>query len=242
MAHIEVDSFVTKFKYLWHSGFKTSLIIEAENGEALVTLKSNLGVIQPPHHGGPQRGQFHRYRGPSYQRRQEKRQASRTAAGLNTAEEVENTNSELSVSASAEQAEPAKEEVKEVVKADKAETNNEDITAEKADKSFYCELCDFKSNWENGLNVHMARKHSKIDQVDGITDSVVDDEKYADTKRYWETGILGTVYQTFLDANEIIENSDFNKDVKGLEKSKILEARKDAFGENFRYVPPWKRK
>ena len=128
MAHIEVDSFVTKFKYLWHSGFKTSLIIEAENGEALVTLKSNLGVIHPPHHGGPQRGQFHRYRGPSYQRRQEKRQAARTAAGLNTAEKVKNTNSEFSVSASAEQAEPAKEELKEVVKADKAETNNEDIT------------------------------------------------------------------------------------------------------------------
>ena len=104
MAHIEVDSFVNKFKYLWHSGFKASLIIEAENGEALVTLKSNLGVIQPPHHGGPQRGQFHRSRGPSYQRRQEKRQAARTAAGLITAEEVENTNSELSVTASAEQA------------------------------------------------------------------------------------------------------------------------------------------
>ena len=89
----------------------------------------------------------------------------------------------------------------------------------------------------------MARKHSKIDQVDGISDNT-DDEKYAyaDTKWYWETGILGTVYQTFLDANEIIDNSDLTEDVKEMERSKILEARKDAFGENFRYFPPWKRK
>ena len=41
---------------------------------------------------------------------------------------------------------------------------------------------------------------------------------------------------------EIIKNSDLNKEAKDMELSKILEARKDAFGENFRYVPPWKQK
>ena len=39
---IEIDSFTTKFKYLVANGFHASLLFEAENGNAIVTLKSSL--------------------------------------------------------------------------------------------------------------------------------------------------------------------------------------------------------
>ena len=47
------------------------------------------------------------------------------------------------------------------------------------------------------------------------------------------------MYQSFLDANHIIENSDLDEGSKVEEKQKLLEARKLAFGDNFRRVPPW---
>ena len=63
--HCEVDSFVSKFKHLWHAGVKASLTIEAVNGQASVILSAGLGPIPPPvhphgHHGLPP----HHHRGP----------------------------------------------------------------------------------------------------------------------------------------------------------------------------------
>ena len=89
----------------------------------------------------------------------------------------------------------------------------------------------------------MTRKHSTIEQLDGnisISDKNIDeDEEYARTARYWKSGSLGSAFQAFLDANEIIDNSNFEMEEKKVEKQKILEARKLAFGNNFSYYPPW---
>ena len=70
-------------------------------------------------------------------------------------------------------------------------------------------------------------------------EEIDDDKKYSGTDHYWRTGRLGTVFQCFLDANEIIENSNLETDMKNEEKGKILEARKIAFGKYFRKFPPW---
>ena len=43
----------------------------------------------------------------------------------------------------------------------------------------------------------------------------------------------------FLDANERVENSNLESEMKTEEKEKILEARKLAFGNYFRNFPPW---
>ena len=92
--------------------------------------------------------------------------------------------------------------------------NDNDKPAEKALEDFLCLICDFSSNWKNGVEIHMARKHSNIDQTDGIIsvasyDEVDDDEKYADTCHYWKTGRLGTAFQPFIDVNKIIDSSNF---------------------------------
>ena len=88
----------------------------------------------------------------------------------------------------------------------------------------------------------MTRKHSNIEQIDGNSseNEDFDDKKYLGTERYWKTGKLGTIFQDFLDANDIIERSDMSKEDKEKEYDKILEARKSAFGTHFKDYPPWK--
>ena len=125
--------------------------------------------------------------------------------------------------------------------AEQATLDLEKKPAEKAVDDLSCLVCDFRSNWENGLRIHMSRKHSKLDQVDGNSDIDIEDEKYSGTNRYWESGRLGTYYQGFLDANYIIETSDLDEEAKIKEKEKVLQARKIAFGEDFRFYPPWRK-
>ena len=71
-------------------------------------------------------------------------------------------------------------------------------------KEFRCELCDFKSN--NRLRIHMARKHSKLEQLDGNNtfNEESDDEKYSSIEHYLKNGWLGSAYQNFIDANDVI--------------------------------------
>ena len=237
----ELDSFVTKFRNLCLAGFQATLTCEAVDGKASVTLKAALGPIPPSFHGHGQHP-GHQHRGPSYQRRQERRQAARKAAGQvpSSTGEVDDhpppndaalADEARYVSAAGEQADQA------------SNLPVEDPTeeAEQADEEFPCQICDFVSNWQNGLKVHMTRKHENIAQVDGNTDSDdFGDKEYLETDRYWKTGILGTIFQTFLDASLIVERSDLSKDNKAVEKAKILEARKHAFGQHFRNYPPWK--
>ena len=67
--------------------------------------------------------------------------------------------------------------------------------AEEVSQYFECLLCDFKSNWDDGLNINMTRKHWEIEQLDGnITENDnTGDEKYAGIKHYWKMGRLGIV-------------------------------------------------
>jgi hypothetical protein len=205
MAYIEIDSFVEKFKNLWHAGLKASLTVEAEHGQASITLRAGLGSIPPPFH--PPRPQTPRpYRGPAYHRRQERRQAARAAAeivGAHTEQVSDSSHNDVVNEGEDQVADKATE----VPTSDENKGNE----AEGASEIFGCYLCDFKSNWENGLTIHLTRKHVEIEQLDGNAtdnDEPKHDEKYAGSKHYWAEGRLGSKYQTFLDAHAIIEESD----------------------------------
>ena len=45
MTNKEIESFVLKFKNLQYAAIKASLPLEAENGEAVVTMKANLALL-----------------------------------------------------------------------------------------------------------------------------------------------------------------------------------------------------
>ena len=171
-------------------------------------------------------------RGPAYQRRQVKREAARAASGqdLFSTEEVVDSSTSNNDNDTTPAAKASDENDKNA--AEQALLINENIvkTAEKAVQDFSCTICDFHSSWKNGLQVHMARMHARIEQLDGNSDVIEEDEKYKETLNYWKTGRLSTSYQSFLDVNEIIEASDLAKSEKSFENGKVLEARKHAFG------------
>jgi hypothetical protein len=131
-------------------------------------------------------------------------------------------------------------------KAEENVQNTSDHTAEEARHDFPCLICDFGSNWESGLLIHMTENHTMMEQVDGnatlMEDALVEDDIYADTCHYWKTGKLGSASQTFIDANKIIDSSNLSEEVKETEKAKVLEARKCAFGDNYKHVPPWNQR
>ena len=53
------------------------------------------------------------------------------------------------------------------VSSEEAVQDKSDQSIEQARKDFHCLICDFVSSWETGLQIHMIKKHSIVEQVDG---------------------------------------------------------------------------
>ena len=228
----ELDTFVTKFHQLWRAGLTAHLNLDTHAGAAWVGLRVQLGQAPGPvHQYSPPRR-----RSPAYGRRQERRRkAACDRATASTTAKVVGTSSIIS---DAESSDLAADKATNVVEANEIERETETTSAEEAD-NFSCDICDFTSNWANGLNIHMARKHATIEQVDGCDDEMHADTDYENSLHYWNHGWLGSGFQTYLDAMAVIEASDLAADEKKEEKSKAMEARKEALGSNFEYFPPW---
>ena len=225
----DIDLFIRNFKELWKSGRSAHLNLDAHAGEAWIGLRVRLGHTGQRHHHHQHEGKTRD--SPSRQRRRLRRAAAREKAAEEAAigtEGAEKAASNVAIDENVGSTEVTEEVTNNVV-----ETESE----------FSCNLCEFRSKWENGIKIHMARKHSRIEQLDGNTSvndaSEEDDEKYKYVKHYLHTGWLGGAYQTFLDAMDIINESDLNEELKVIEKEKVLTARKLALGENFSWFPPW---
>ena len=249
MAHTEIDSFVLKFKNLCSAGYKATLSVEAEDGKASICLKANLGYIplsflHPYHHGQGPPPRVHR--SPSYYRCQARRKAAETAAAVASsdapqADQADTSNLVAEQAPSTPNVVSEEDIIEDETQIENLENEETVQLAEKLNEKYECPICDFSSGWENGLKVHLARKHSKLEQLDGFSEIDDLDKKYEDTLHYWKTGWLGTMYHSFLTANDIIDSIDISEDLKREEKAKILEARKSAFGSSFKNFPPWKK-
>ena len=106
-GHDELGNFVRKFVSLWQSGCNAKLHVEAEAGNAYVSLQVGLGQAHPlpssGRHGGGRRGG-----GPAKQRRRQRREADRQVkATTEQAAAAKNVNSDGST---AEQVDLEKEE------------------------------------------------------------------------------------------------------------------------------------
>ena len=240
MAHFELDSFYLKFKNLLYGGKNATLNMKTENGRAFVTLSLDLGDV----HGQDQLTKRSR-NGPARQRRRDRRMAARSEQEqlvVHTQEDAENASDGINdveetnyhyVAESADKTNHAEEASAVVSK------NESIISSEMEEEKYSCCICDFTSKWENGLAIHMSRKHSNIEQLDGAADGTGQDMKYDRTSHYWKSGRIGITYQNYLEAIDVIETSDLESHDKEVEKLKVLEARKDAFGRNYKNFPPW---
>ena len=243
MARVEIDSFYTKFKHLLNAGYDATISFEARKGEAFVTLHAGLGLLSGKiDQGFEQNNGFRkRNRGPSYLRRQDRRKVQREVVSDSVKDLKETAAQACTGSYTAMEVTENEVVGKKDVSASKSCTKTEDVNV----KKFECSICDFTSSWNNALTVHISNKHGNPEKVDDHTVSEDDNsdlwKSFDATRHYWKSGSLGTCYQTFLDVNSEIENSTLNQAEQEVEKDRALQARKDAFGKEFEYYPPWKK-
>ena len=253
MTITELDTFIRKFNQLWQAGLTAHLDLDTHAGSAWVGLRVQLGHVAPgPLHQVHQQHQAFRRVSPSRERRRARRLAAREQFSTTTAaaekaaegseEECADKIEQIEQSNFAEEANTSVVDSKNLGgnpehEAEKAESEE----AGKADDLYQCEICDFKSTWKNGLEIHMGRKHCNIEQLDGLDDELDKVDRYDNTEHYWKSGRIGMAYHSFLDAIQIIDSSDIPEHEKKTEKEKLLDARKSAFGKNFSNYPPWKK-
>ena len=74
IAQVELDSFVSKLKSLWLSGFSAQLHVETQGGKVSVRLAADLGYAPPPRFQAEVQS-----RGPAYRQRQEHRRGKKSS-------------------------------------------------------------------------------------------------------------------------------------------------------------------
>ena len=235
MAVQDLNSFYFKFKNLLFADKDATLTLKAEAGRVQVSLSADLGHVLPAE--PPHLPHLHCRNGPARQRRRVIRAQERAGKEAEDASMNEAPTGKASEKGANQSNGIAEEIVEETVSSENTNSVKESVV----EKEFHCELCDFKSNWQNGLSIHLTRKHSKLEQLDGNAsdNEASDDKKYSSIKHYLKNGWLGSAYQTFIDALEVIDACDLQEDVKDVEKTKVLEARKCALGPHFQGLPPW---
>ena len=190
MAVAELDSFIVKLKLLMNAGYEASLNVVCKDRKMCIDLKAEIALDDDAQDFGL-RNKWQPIRSPSYRRRQERRRAARVKAEEANGSMEATVNNDISHQASCN-------EVTEKV-ATKARSSS--VVSQAADEGFQCQSCEFRSKWDTGFKVHMQCLHGNKAQAD-IT------EKYESTANYWKSGFLGTVYQRFLDVNDVIDGMD----------------------------------
>ena len=136
-------------------------------------------------------------RSPSYFRRQERRKAARAA------EDPVLTNDE-------KEAEEASKSEQSLQKDDTNQDKNE--------------ICDFGSNSENGLKIHMSRRHARIEQIDGNNSFSDETDEYIENEveNYLSTGEISCENFCFNDVWEELINTIKRSDLSSSDKKKEM--------------------
>ena len=108
----ELDSFIQKFKHLWHSGLNAHLDVRTHAGEAGVSLHVQLGHAPGPLHHPTSPPSPRSKNSPSRQRRRARRAAARTEKAEEASKVTEKVPATIEI---VTEAENAKENVSDLV-------------------------------------------------------------------------------------------------------------------------------
>ena len=152
MGHVEIDSFVSKFKMLWSAGVDASLNFESKPGEVFISLNCKVGRVLPPP-AVPLSSVVPKHRSPSYYRRQARRKASRECSSEP----------------------PVAEQANEVVDINIMETNSE-VTEEAA--ADYCEDAEDSTDAESEgeYEVQVGGSETRSEEVSQESSGYIDNE------------------------------------------------------------------
>jgi len=194
---------VTEFIKAWESGSKTKLTLQSKNGLAWLNFSCCLGGPHDEHQKLKKpkskkkrerdnlRAQLHQQRlqdGLSSSSNLPKSDVGeRAASALKTTTNSSDITTKDPVQAkSAEESTPKVIHISDSLNESRNDSIEIEVVKDKNLKEFKCELCDFVSNKERELNIHMMRVHTKIEQIDGVLDeSQLEDKQESEKyKRY----------------------------------------------------------
>ena len=177
---------VTEFIKAWESGSKTKLTLQSKNGLAWLNFSCCLGGPHDEHQKLKKpkskkkrerdnlRAQLHQQRlqdGLSSSNLPKSDVGERAASALKTTTNSSDINTKDPVQAdSTEESTPKVIHISDSLNESRNDSIEIEVVKDKNLKEFKCELCDFVSNTERGLNIHMIRVHTKIEQIDGVLD------------------------------------------------------------------------
>ena len=114
-------------------------------------------------------------------------------------------------------------------------SSTESKESEAAASHLACEECGFEAASSVGLKIHNSKKHEEIPQLDG------ESPYESDTDCWWINQRNDSLkcFQKYIDVLKDIDDSTLSEQEKNEEKEKVNNGRKSAFGDNFKWFPPW---
>ena len=88
MSYVELDSFIGKYKFLVSAGIEATLKFDSCNGEVKVSLEANLGKVSVNDWHQKRFPNVSNSRGPSYERRQQRRKKEAVEKTIKSESEV----------------------------------------------------------------------------------------------------------------------------------------------------------
>ena len=181
MFDSELNSFIFKFHQLRKTGATAHLDIDTHAGQAWVGLRVMLGPIQQAPTSTITKTQISFIFSPTGEEKSCQTWQSSDECDKVVAEDAATESSEAIRT-------PTIQKI-----AEEASINDK-VSKEDNDFAFGCEICDFRSNRRTGLQVHMGRKHARIEQLDGNTTMPIEDRFDDEMEHYLQTGYMRDPY------------------------------------------------
>ena len=215
MDRCEINTFISKFYQLWHSGHEAHLDIDTKAGQAWVGLRVHLGhAPERRYEQGASTHQRKTRNNPARQRRRDRRAAERQAQQENV---IRNDTQTVEVYQEADAEEASVETVEETHAAEASSTllveeGMGDTTAELAAQieeveenhsttsEFECKFCDCKFKNKRGFSTHQGRMHKVIPQVDGQSEDLPSEITFSFISHYGKYDVEYTLEELFPEA------------------------------------------
>ena len=190
---------VIEFIKAWESGSKSKLTLQSRNGQAWLNFNCYLGgphdqhqKMKKPKSKSKKKQERDNLRAQLHQQRLQDEVSSTRSSSNFSKSNLE----EKAVSASRatndlkdpEQVQAAPAFKTASVTLDVSDSLNETnkMVENKTSHEFQCDLCDFVSSKAAGLNIHMSRKHTTIEQLDGAADEDHGQKVSEDEESDWD--------------------------------------------------------
>ena len=241
---------MTEFISVWAMGGEASLSLTTSKGLVTMGFNCTLGTPGAPHSLPPSPAPYPpppspprrpRHRGPA-EKEKNRQRAARHQAGLARKAAPADIHSATSIdsviTAASLPTAPVVVAITDPVNSSSSVSTSSSTESQESEASascLPCEECGFEAASSVGLKIHTSKKHEEIPQLDG------ESPYESDTDCWWINQQIDSLkcFQKYIDVLKDIDDSTLSEQEKNEEQEKLNSGRKSAFGDNFKWFPPW---